>query len=239
MRPFAINGGAGHNSCSVFICRRIAAIGILCILAKTDMEICNHIIAHLSQVQRVLGRFHPGKLVEAVVICDNVRTNGGSLFLCGNGGSAAAALHAACDLTKCASVKGHRRLRATALVENAAILTAYSNDDGYCNVFVSQISGIFSERDALLGISTSGRSENVLRAMEYAQAIGAKTIGMSGTATERMRRCSTVMIELLGESIEATEDGHMILLHALSRALRAKLLAADETCQPALLNADM
>lgn len=202
-----------------------------------DSKTSDYISAHLSDVIRTLGRTRPGKLAQAVAVCDEARINGGCLFLCGNGGSAATALHAACDLTKVAHVEGHRRLRAVALVDNVAVLTAYGNDDGYSRIFVNQLSGVLTVRDVVLGISTSGESENVLCAMEYARAAGAKTIGMSGVGTARMRRCATVMIELPGDTIQATEDGHMVLLHALSMALRANLLAVGNTCRPDVTNA--
>jgi D-sedoheptulose 7-phosphate isomerase len=177
---------------------------------------------HLSAVQSVLTLAPVARIAEAVEICDRVRLNGGCLYLCGNGGSAASASHAACDLVKLAHVEGQRRLRVTTLADNTAVLSAYGNDDGYASIFQRQIADILCPRDALIGISVSGASENVLRAMEYASSVGAKTIGVSGMGTERMRRAASLMIEIPADTMQTAEDAHMVILHALSIALRAR-----------------
>jgi D-sedoheptulose 7-phosphate isomerase len=180
---------------------------------------------YLSLVQKTLALAPVEKIAEAVEICDNVRLNGGCLYLCGNGGSAATASHLVCDLAKLAHVEGRRRLRAIALVDNLALLSAFGNDHGYATVFKSQVIGTLHPHDALIGISVSGASENVLLAMEYASTLDAKTIGVSGAGTERMRRAATLMIEIPGETMQVVEDVHMALFHSLALALRARQLS--------------
>jgi D-sedoheptulose 7-phosphate isomerase len=193
-------------------------------LGHVDQDGTDLITGHFAAVQRALAVAPVAKIAQAVAIVDRVRRSGGCLYLCGNDGSAASVSHAACDLDKIAYVAGQRRLRATTLVDNVAVLSAYGNDDGYANIFKHQIADILSPGDALIGVSVSGASENVLLAMEFANSVGAKTIGVSGAGTERMRRAADLMIEMPGATMQVVEDAHMVLLHALSLALRARQL---------------
>jgi D-sedoheptulose 7-phosphate isomerase len=184
--------------------------------------------AYLSSVQEAVSWVRSDRVEAAIAICETVRSRDGSLYLCGNGGSAASAMHAACDLTKSTHVAGQRRLRTAVLSDNSAMLTAYANDDCYANVFLLQIEGFITESDALLGISSSGRSENVLKAMEHARSVGAHTIALTGEGTDRMRRAASVAIEVPRGSTQAVEDVHMVVLHAISLALRTTASAGSD-----------
>ena len=207
-----------------YIIREISQAGVRASRARMDLGIAamNAVVeAYFSSVKEAVSRVRSDRVEAAIAICEAVRSGGGSLYLCGNGGSAASAMHAACDLTKSTHVAGQRRLRTAVLSDNSAMLTAYANDDSYANVFLLQIAGFITARDALLGISTSGRSENVLKAMEHARSAGAHTIALAGEGTNRMRHAASVAIEVPGASMQAVEDAHMVVLHAISLALRA------------------
>ncbi|MDX1121814.1 SIS domain-containing protein [Sinorhizobium medicae] len=177
---------------------------------------------YLTSVVQALTAAPIEQIADAVDVCNRIRLSGGTLYICGNGGSAASAAHAACDLVKLAYVEQERRLRAVALTENMAMISAYGNDLGYASIFQQQIAGLVTSADALIGISVSGSSENVLLAMEYARSAGAATIGLSGMGTPRMRAVSDIYIRLPGTSMQSAEDAHMAILHALSIGLRGR-----------------
>ncbi len=105
---------------------------------------------------------------------------GGKILLCGNGGSAADCQHIAAELVVQYQVKGRKALAAIALTTDSSILTANSNDIGFETIYSRQIEAIANEKDCLIAISTSGNSENILKAAEAANSIGMSVIGLTG-----------------------------------------------------------
>lgn len=144
------------------------------------------------EVARGLAELEPAVQALAADVHTSLR-RGGKLLLLGNGGSAADAQHLAAEL-----VGRYRRERAAlaalALTTDTSALTAIGNDYGYEHVFARQVEALATERDVVLGLSTSGDSENVLRALQRAAALGACTWGMTG-------RSGGAMAELLGRRI--------------------------------------
>ena len=110
----------------------------------------------------------------------DARAGGRQIFVCGNGGSASTASHFACDIVKGASYSRPQRFRIMALNDQFATLTAYANDVSYDCVFVEQLRNFAQPGDLVMGISGSGNSPNVLRAMEYANSIGCRTLALTG-----------------------------------------------------------
>src|SRR5512140_3140770 len=108
------------------------------------------------------------------------RDAGRTIFVCGNGGSASTASHFVCDMVKGASFQRDKRFRIMALTDSLPTITAYANDVGYDCVFVEQLRNFAEPGDVLMAISGSGNSPNVLKAMEYANSIGCRTIALSG-----------------------------------------------------------
>ena len=153
------------------------------------------------------------KLVEA---CRNERR----IFVFGNGGSAATATHVACDLAKNTRVPNGPKCRALSLNDNGAALTAFANDHGYENVFAEQLVDLVQSQDVVLAISTSGNSENVLRAVEVAKRANATTIGWCGFDGGRLATMVDLAIVVRSECVEQIEDMHLILGHMMTLALR-------------------
>ena len=115
---------------------------------------------------------------------------GGKLILMGNGGSAADSQHIAAELIG-RFKKERRAMPAIALTVDTSSLTALGNDYGFDTIFERQIEALAQKNDAVIGISTSGNSENVVRALKKANAIGAKTIGLGVTMAVKLRRLPT------------------------------------------------
>ena len=170
------------------------------------------------------------------------------VFTMGNGASAALASHMACDLGKGTATDlglgaGHStapRLRITSLVDNVALLTAYSNDIDYRDVFVEQLRNALTPGDVVIGISGSGGSPNVLRALEFAQAHDALTIGLTGRqpSAGKLRARSHICVQAPLTMMEQIEDVHVVCPHIIALALRRRIAAhniVNDTRERALL----
>ncbi len=143
------------------------------------------------------------------------REAGRTIFLTGNGGSAASASHFVCDMLKGASFQKAKRFRILALHDNMPTLTAYSNDVDYHDAALEQLKNFAEAGDVLIAISGSGNSPNVLRAMEYANAKGLKTIALSGRDGGKLSPLAQLDIHTPEQHMGRIEDAHMIALHMI------------------------
>src|SRR5579863_4896313 len=132
-----------------------------------------------SDVLKALETIDLDKVNQAIGILAQAREQGRHIFVCGNGGSASTASHFACDIVKGASFNRNQRFRIMALTDQLATLTAYANDVSYDSVFVEQLRNFAQPQDVFMGISGSGNSPNVIRAMEYANSIECRTIALT------------------------------------------------------------
>ncbi|BDC50313.1 phosphoheptose isomerase [Bryobacterales bacterium F-183] len=158
------------------------------------------------------------KVDQAIDILRDARDNGRTVFTCGNGGSASTASHFACDIVKGASFQREKRFRIMALTDNLAALTAYSNDVSYECVFVEQLKNFAKPGDVVLAISGSGNSPNVLRAVEYANEIGCRTIAMTGRDGGKLGPLAEVNIHAKDPHMGRIEDAHLIACHMIGYA---------------------
>jgi D-sedoheptulose 7-phosphate isomerase len=143
------------------------------------------------------------------------RANGRHIFVCGNGGSASTASHFACDIVKGASYQRSSRFRIMALTDQLPTLTAYANDVSYECVFVEQLRNFAEPGDLLMGISGSGNSPNVLRAVEYANSIGCRTLALTGRNGGLLGPLAQLNIQVANPHMGRIEDAHMIVCHMI------------------------
>src|SRR5260370_6763478 len=136
--------------------------------------------AYKAQCVQALDSVDLSKVHMAIDWMKQARADGQTIFTCGNGGSASTASHFVCDMVKGASFNRETRFRIMALTDSLPTLTAYSNDVHYDCVFVEQLKNFAEPGDVLMALSGSGNSPNVLRAVEYANSIGCRTIALSG-----------------------------------------------------------
>jgi len=149
---------------------------------------------------------------------------GRTVFIFGNGGSAATASHVMCDLNKGASGPvSRRRLKAMALTDNIPLLTAWANDSAYERVISEQLKNFVQRRDVAFAISTSGDSPNVLRALETAREYGAITVGLTGHKGGRMKPLCDVCAVVPSDNMQMIEDMHHAIVHSLFFMVREKL----------------
>jgi D-sedoheptulose 7-phosphate isomerase len=157
-----------------------------------------------------------------------------TVFLCGNGGNAANAAHIATDLVKLTAPAHGPRLRAVALGESLSGLTAVGNDIAFDQIFSEQLRAFLSPHDIVIGLSTSGSSPNVLRAVEYANESGAVTMGITGLGGQKLQSCARLPIVVASSSVQQIEDATMLVGHLVCLLVRDLIAASvgarrDET----------
>ena len=156
------------------------------------------------------------KVHEAIEWFKEARQNNRHIFVCGNGGSASTASHMACDIVKGASYNRGSRFRIMALTDSLPTMTAYSNDVSYECVFVEQLKNFAEAGDLVMGISGSGNSPNVLRAFEYANSIGCKTLALTGRDGGKLGPLAQKNIQVPVPHMGRIEDAHMIVCHMIA-----------------------
>jgi len=152
---------------------------------------------------------------QAVEWFREARNAGRHIFVCGNGGSASTASHFVCDLLKGASYDRAARFRIMALNDSLPTLTAYSNDVGYECVFLEQLKNFAQAGDLVVAISGSGNSPNVVRAVEYANATGCRTLALTGRDGGRLGPIAQLSINVPVPHMGRIEDAHMIVCHMI------------------------
>ncbi len=149
-----------------------------------------------------------------------------TVYVFGNGGSAASASHLMCDINKGVSEAGaSNRPRVMALTDNTALITAWANDFGYERIFSEQLKTFIKPRDVAFAISTSGDSPNVLLALETARERGAMTVGLGGCQGGRMKSLCDVCAIVPSDNVQLVEDLNHAMIHAIFVAMRESLLA--------------
>ncbi|MDR2412318.1 MAG: SIS domain-containing protein [Holosporales bacterium] len=172
----------------------------------------------LEEMQEDLALFEA--FAQAVGLCRAALQQGHKLLLAGNGGSAAEAQHWAAELVVRFRQENRPALPAIALSTDTSILTAIGNDFGFPSLFARQVEALGQPGDVLLVLTTSGRSSNILKACQVAQAKKLLILGFTGQGTpEAFLALCTVCLKIPSVETEHIQEGHMILGHALCRFL--------------------
>lgn len=151
---------------------------------------------------------------------------GKTVYVFGNGGSAALASHCACDLGKGTVINGNRRFRVLALTDNVALMTALANDISYDGIFAEQLTPLVEKGDIALAISGSGNSPNVLKALHVAREAGALTIGLTGFQGGKMKFLCDLCVIIPSDNMQVIEDLHVSVNHSVFTSLRSRMLEA-------------
>lgn len=181
-------------------------------------ELSARALEHLRGSAQVKGEVArtclPSILAAAALVSDTFRA-GGKLYLCGNGGSAADCQHMAAEFVSRLTKEFVRpALPAVALTTDTSFLTAYSNDIGFEGIFERQIQALGRPGDALIGISTSGSSGNVMLAVEAARALKMRTIALTG-AGGKLREISDVTVAVPSTSTQFIQESHLAIEHII------------------------
>ena len=187
---------------------------------------------YLADLKRVIDELPLAAARRAVDILEEAYRTDHTVFLFGNGGSAALASHLAADLGKGTHVPGPsslrrvKRLKALALTDNVPLLTAWANDTDYERVFAAQMENFIAAGDVAFGISGSGNSASVLRALELAREKGATTVGLVGSGGGKMNALLDCAIVVPSDHMQKIEDAHLILAHLIFLDFKSRLEAA-------------
>ncbi|MFM9835219.1 MAG: SIS domain-containing protein [Methylophilaceae bacterium] len=150
----------------------------------------------------------------------NCIKNDGKILLCGNGGSAADSQHIAAEIVG-RFKKERKGLAAIALTTDTSILTSVGNDYGYDYIFARQIEGLCRPEDLVIGITTSGNSANVVRAMEAAKEVGATTVGMTGGTGGKLSTICDFNIVIPANVTARIQEAHIFVGHCLCEILES------------------
>ena len=141
------------------------------------------------------------------------------IFTLGNGGSAMTAMHFITDWSKMVFLNTGKSFNGRTLVDNIGLITAYANDVSYADVFSEQLKNLLRKDDLVIAISGSGNSENVIRAIDYANSIGAVTIGLSGFDGGRLKQKAKYNFWVNSNDMQLIEDIHAIFGHIVMQDL--------------------
>lgn len=172
--------------------------------------------SYRTGAQAALSSIDVSKVDEAIAWFREALDTRRHIFVCGNGGSASTASHFACDMVKGASFGRDRRFRILALTDSLPTLTAYSNDVCYECVFEEQLRNFAEKNDIVLAISGSGNSPNVVRAVEYGNRAGCRTIALTGRDGGKLGPLAQLHIHVAEQHMGRIEEAHLMICHMIA-----------------------
>jgi D-sedoheptulose 7-phosphate isomerase len=170
---------------------------------------------YAASVQETIASLDLARVEQAIEWFKEARADGRNIFVCGNGGSAATASHFVTEMLKSASYQRAKRFRILALNDSLSTITAYTNDISYDCVFEEQLKNFAAPGDLLMGLSSSGNSVNVIRAFEYANSIGCRTLALTGRGGGKLGPLAQLNIEVRSPHTGRSEDAHMVVCHII------------------------
>lgn len=181
------------------------------------MEFTSFVDDYYRSFVDVINKFDKSTLPAVLDIFTTVAEAGGTIWVAGNGGSAAISDHTVCDATKLTYVDGKPPIKSVSLVSNGPMLTALANDFSYEDVFSKQLEFYLEPEDAVLLVSSSGNSPNVIKACEYANSREVPTIAFTGFSGGRLKELAKVAVWIPVDNYGMTEDIHQSLMHLITQ----------------------
>ena len=175
----------------------------------------NEIKTYIAMEEHVLRNLPVEDINTVMNVLEHARLSGRRIFICGNGGSASTASHYECDFNKGVSYDQEIKYDFECLSDNVPMMMAIANDIGYDDIFVTPLKNKLKSGDVVIGISGSGNSENVVRAIGYANEIGADTVAICGYKGGRIKELAKYNIHVNIDNMQIVEDVHLILDHMM------------------------
>jgi len=169
-----------------------------------------------------ISELHSGQISEAATKIAQSLSNSGTLFWCGNGGSAADSQHLAAELVG-RFKKDRKALRSISLTTDTSVLTCVANDYSYEDIFSRQLEALAMSDDVLVVISTSGNSENVLRALRAAKDLRVKTVALLGKDGGQAKALADLAIVIPSNSTARIQEAHILIGHILCDLIEQEL----------------
>lgn len=183
------------------------------------MDYRNDIERYFQKLKNTIDMISKEDLSCIMNILEKSRIEGRTVFVMGNGGSAATASHFCCDFNKDISLTQSTKYKFLCLNDNIPTMMAYANDISYNDIFVEPLKNFMKKGDCVIGISGSGNSKNVIKALEYANANEGITIGLTGYSGGIIKQISKYNVHIPINDMQITEDLHMVLDHCMMKIL--------------------
>jgi D-sedoheptulose 7-phosphate isomerase len=182
---------------------------------------------YLEYFNDTLAKLDAKQVEEMVDLVVDAYDNDRTVFVIGNGGSASNASHLANDLVKgtLKTMDQTKRLKALALTDNLALMTAFANDEGYQTIFEQQLRTFAKPNDLVIAISGSGNSPNVIKAIEWANANGLHTVGVTGFGGGKLKELAKTSVHVPLNDMCTSESVHSVIFHYLALELQKRLYA--------------
>lgn len=184
--------------------------------------------SYVAGLAEILEGISGKEFEEFIAELDRAYRREANIFIFGNGGSAATASHFACDMNKGVGHGKDKKFKVMCLNDNLPTLLAYANDVSYEDVFVEQLKNFMGEGDLVVGISGSGNSENVVRAVSYANERDMTTFGICGFGGGRLREVAQKSLVVNCGDMQKVEDAHLIIFHCAMQWFKAAYSAGPE-----------
>lgn len=170
---------------------------------------------YMEGLQSVIGALPVEEIGEVIRVLLEAKMRRRQVFIMGNGGSATTASHFATDL-----IRNTHQFRVMSLTDSVSSMTATANDQSYNDIFLFPLVSLCSPKDVVIAISASGKSKNVLRAVEFANQVAAKSVGLTGFDGGNLGKISQIHVHVPSDTIEYVEDAHLAICHAIAKELR-------------------
>jgi D-sedoheptulose 7-phosphate isomerase len=174
-----------------------------------------YISDYLSEVKRLITEVNASEVDAIAELIHNAYRNDKRLLLMGNGGSGSTASHFANDYQKGLFLAGRKPFQCLAVTDSMSLILAWGNDTEFANIFEPQIRTWAGPGDVVLGISGSGNSENVIRAMNAANELGSHTVGLCGYSGGKLKDVAKHTIWVKSNNMQQVEDIHCVLMHTI------------------------
>jgi D-sedoheptulose 7-phosphate isomerase len=179
--------------------------------------------SYFRLLSTIAGQLPFGAIEEVAATLVQAYESERTIYLFGNGGSAALASHMACDLGKGTVNGSKKRFRVMSLTSNEAMMTAWANDSNYHDIFAEQLANFVAQGDIAFAISCSGNSANVLNALRVARQARATTVGLAGFQGGKMKELCDQCLIVPSDNMQIIEDLHLCAAHAVFTAVRQKV----------------
>lgn len=181
------------------------------------MDFTDKIKNYLDLETKVIASLNIEEINEVMNALLDCYNRGGTVYTCGNGGSASTATHMVCDFGKGTCYDLDKKFHFACLNDNIPTIMAIANDDSYDNIFVYQLKDRLTKNDLLLAISGSGNSHNIVKAVDYAKEVGAKIIGVTGYNGGKLLKAADYHLHAPIDDMQITEDVHLIFNHMMMK----------------------
>lgn len=190
---------------------------------EMNMRNTEDVDAYFNKVAATLNKFDRESMMKFADMLLETYNKAGRIYIFGNGGSGANASHFCGDFLKGVSYGLEKRFQVVCLNDNIPAMLAIANDISYEDVFIEQLKNFVNKEDLVIGISGSGNSKNIVKAMEFAKNIGAGTVALCGYDGGKIKQIADVSLHANINDMEVSEDMHLIFIHCVKNIIKSRL----------------